>query len=122
MSLVEQFPYRDRDPSAPGFDLMPDLPIVLRSAAHALSGLALVDSGATVFQLPAKDRRTSPTSQAYSSRACFAGSTLDGRRLLSAHRRLGRALQVVEELHIQVKLGQPPLVARLVFGAYQRLW
>jgi hypothetical protein len=52
MSLVEQFPYQDRNPSAAGFDLMPDLPILLRSPSHTLSGLALVDSGATIGVLP----------------------------------------------------------------------
>jgi hypothetical protein len=52
MSLVEQFPYRDRNPSTPGFDLMPDLPILLRSPPHTLTGLALVDSGATISVLP----------------------------------------------------------------------
>jgi hypothetical protein len=52
MSLVEQFPYHDRNPSTPGFDLMPDLPILLRSPPHALPGLALVDSGATISVLP----------------------------------------------------------------------
>ncbi len=52
MTLVEQFPYRDRNPSTPGLDLMPDLPILLRSPPHTLSGLALVDSGATISVLP----------------------------------------------------------------------
>lgn len=52
MSLVQQFPYRDRNPSTPGFDLMPDIPILLRSPPPALSGLALVDSGATISVLP----------------------------------------------------------------------
>jgi hypothetical protein len=52
MTLVEQFPYRDRNPSNAGFDLLPDLPIVLRSPPHVLSGLALVDSGATIGVLP----------------------------------------------------------------------
>jgi hypothetical protein len=52
MSLVEQFPYRDGNPATPGFDLMPDLPILLRSPLHALSGMALVDSGATISVLP----------------------------------------------------------------------
>ncbi len=52
MSLVEQFPYRDRNPSTAGFDLMPDLPILLRSLPHTVSGLALVDSGATISVLP----------------------------------------------------------------------
>lgn len=52
MSLVEQFPYHDRNPSTAGFDLMPDLPILLRSLPHTLSGLALVDSGATISVLP----------------------------------------------------------------------
>ncbi len=31
---------------------MPDLPILLRSPRHAVSGLALVDSGATIGVLP----------------------------------------------------------------------
>lgn len=52
MSLVEQFPYNDRTPSTPGFDLMPDLPILLRSPPHTVSGLALVDSGASISVLP----------------------------------------------------------------------
>jgi hypothetical protein len=52
MSPGEQFPYRDRNPSAAGFDLMPDLPILLRSPPHTLSGLALVDSGASIGVLP----------------------------------------------------------------------
>jgi hypothetical protein len=52
MSLGEQFPYRDRNSSAPGFDLMPDLPILLRAPSHTLSGLALVDNGATISVLP----------------------------------------------------------------------
>ncbi len=52
MSLVEQFPYRDRNPSTAGFDLMPDLPILFRSSPHTLSELALVDSGATISVLP----------------------------------------------------------------------
>ena len=52
MSLVEQFPDHDRNPSTAGFDLLPDLPILLRSPPHTLSGLALVDSGATVSVLP----------------------------------------------------------------------
>lgn len=52
MILVEQFPYRERNPSTPGFDLMPDLPLLLRSPPHTLPGLALVDSGATISVLP----------------------------------------------------------------------
>lgn len=52
MSLVEQFAYRDRNPACPGLDLMPDLPILLRAGSRALSGLALVDSGATIGVLP----------------------------------------------------------------------
>ena len=52
MSPAERFPYRDRNPSNPGFDLMPDLPILLRSPPNTLSGLALVDSGATISVLP----------------------------------------------------------------------
>src|SRR5262249_62363932 len=46
------FPYHDRNPSNPGFDLMPDLPILLRSPTHTVSGVALVDSGATISVLP----------------------------------------------------------------------
>lgn len=52
MSLVQQFPYHDRNPCTLGFDLMPDLPILLRSPPHTLSGLALVESGATISVLP----------------------------------------------------------------------
>lgn len=52
MSLVEQFPYHDRNPSTPGFDLLPDLPILLRSPPHTLSGSVLVDSGATIGVSP----------------------------------------------------------------------
>jgi len=52
MSLVEQFPYRDRNPMNAGFDLLPDLPILLRSPPHTISGIALVDSGATISVLP----------------------------------------------------------------------
>jgi hypothetical protein len=52
MSPVEQFLYHDRNPSIPGLDLMPDLPILLRSPPHTVSGLALVDSGATISVLP----------------------------------------------------------------------
>ena len=46
MSVVEQFPYCDRNPASGGLDLMPDLPIVLRHQSHSLSGVGLVDSGA----------------------------------------------------------------------------
>jgi hypothetical protein len=52
MSPAERFPYRDRNPGAPGFDLMPDLPILLCSPPHVVSGLALVDSGATISVPP----------------------------------------------------------------------
>ncbi len=52
MSLVERFPYRDRNPSTPGLDLMPDLPILLRSPPLTVSGLALVDSEAPISVLP----------------------------------------------------------------------
>src|SRR5262249_4093628 len=52
MSVVEQFPYRDRNPATAGFDLIPDLPILLRTPSHTLSGMALVDSGATISVLP----------------------------------------------------------------------
>ena len=52
MSVVEQFPYCDRNPTAPGLDLMPDLPILLRDQAHVLSAVGLVDSGASISVLP----------------------------------------------------------------------
>jgi hypothetical protein len=52
MSVVEQFPYRDRTPSSGGLDLMPDLPITLRHQSHALPGVGLVDSGASISVLP----------------------------------------------------------------------
>jgi hypothetical protein len=52
MTLVEQFPYRDRNPASSGADLMPDLPIVLRHQAYTLSGIGLVDSGASISVLP----------------------------------------------------------------------
>ena len=52
MSLVERFSYHDRNPSQPGFDMMPDLPILLHAPPHTLSGLALVDSGSTISVLP----------------------------------------------------------------------
>jgi hypothetical protein len=52
MSAVEQFPYCDRNPTAPGLDLMPDLPIVLRHRSQSLSSTGLVDSGASISVLP----------------------------------------------------------------------
>jgi hypothetical protein len=52
MSVVEQFPYRDRDPASGGLDLMPDLPIVLRHQSQTVSGVGLVDSGASISVLP----------------------------------------------------------------------
>jgi hypothetical protein len=52
MSVVEQFPYCDRDPTSGGLDLMADLPIVLRHHSHSLSGVGLVDSGASIGVLP----------------------------------------------------------------------
>ncbi len=52
MSIVEQFPYCDRNPASPGLDLMPDLPILLRHQAHVLSAVRLVDSGASISVLP----------------------------------------------------------------------
>jgi hypothetical protein len=52
MSLVEQFPYCDRNPAFGGLDLMPDLPLVLRHQSHTLSVMALVDSGASISVLP----------------------------------------------------------------------
>lgn len=52
MSLVEQFPYADRNPASGGLDLMPDLPLVLRQQSNTLAGVALVDSGASISVLP----------------------------------------------------------------------
>jgi hypothetical protein len=52
MSVVEQFPYCDRNPASPGLDLMPDLPVVLRHQSNALAGVGLVDSGASISVLP----------------------------------------------------------------------
>ena len=52
MTVVEQFPYCDRNPTSPGLDLMPDLPILLRHQSHVLSGVGLVDSGASISVLP----------------------------------------------------------------------
>lgn len=52
MSVVEQFPYCDRNPASAGLDLMPDLPIVLRHQSQSLSGMGLVDSGASISVLP----------------------------------------------------------------------
>lgn len=52
MSVVEQFPYCDRNPTSGGLDLMPDLPIVLRNQTRTLSAVGLVDSGASVSVLP----------------------------------------------------------------------
>jgi hypothetical protein len=52
MSVVEQFPYCDRNPASGGLDLMPDLPIILRHQSHSLSAVGLVDSGASISVLP----------------------------------------------------------------------
>ena len=52
MSVVEQFPYCDRNPASGGLDLMPDLAIVLRHQSHSRSGVGLVDSGASISVLP----------------------------------------------------------------------
>ena len=52
MSVAYQFPYRDRNPTSGGLDLMPDLPIVLRHQSHSLAGVGLVDSGASISVLP----------------------------------------------------------------------
>ena len=52
MSVVEQFPYCDRNPASGGLDLMPDLPIVLRHQSHSVAGVGLVDSGASISVLP----------------------------------------------------------------------
>jgi hypothetical protein len=52
MSVVELFPYCDRNPASAGLDLMPDLPIILRHQSRSLSGVGLVDSGASISVLP----------------------------------------------------------------------
>jgi hypothetical protein len=52
LSIVEQFPYCDRNPASKGLDLMPDLPIVLRHQSRLVSGAGLVDSGASISVLP----------------------------------------------------------------------
>lgn len=52
MTAKEVFPYRDRNPASGGLDLMPDLPIFLRSQSATVTGLALVDSGAAISVLP----------------------------------------------------------------------
>jgi hypothetical protein len=52
LSLVEQFPYCERNPASGGLDLMPDLSIVLRHQSRSLSGVGLVDSGASISVLP----------------------------------------------------------------------
>src|SRR5438128_1133112 len=52
MSLVERFPYRDRNPATGGLDLMPDLPILLRNRTTSVATLGLVDSGASINVLP----------------------------------------------------------------------
>jgi hypothetical protein len=52
MSVIEAFPYCDRNPASGGLDLMPDLPIVLRNQSHSISGMGLVDSGASISVLP----------------------------------------------------------------------
>ena len=52
MSMIEQFPYCDRNPASGGLDLMPDLPIVLRHQSRSVSGVGLVDSGASISVLP----------------------------------------------------------------------
>ncbi len=43
MSVVEQYPYCDRNPASGGLDLMPDLPVVLRHQSHSLSRLCLAN-------------------------------------------------------------------------------
>jgi len=52
MSVVEQFPYCDRNPASGGLDLMPDLLIVLRHQSYSVSSVGLVDSGASISVLP----------------------------------------------------------------------
>jgi hypothetical protein len=52
MSVVEHFPYCDRNLASGGLDLMPDLPISLRNQSQLLSCQGLVDSGASISVLP----------------------------------------------------------------------
>lgn len=52
MTTIEQFPYRDRNPSTGGVDLLPDLPITLRRQNLSVTGIGLVDSGAAISVLP----------------------------------------------------------------------
>lgn len=52
MSMVERFPYRDRNPASPGLEVMPDLPIMLHHRSSALMSTGLVDSGAMINILP----------------------------------------------------------------------
>jgi hypothetical protein len=52
MSVVEQFPYTDRNPASGGVDLMPDLPVMLRHRGISVSAVGLVDSGASISVLP----------------------------------------------------------------------
>jgi hypothetical protein len=52
MTVVEQFPYRDRNPASGGLDLMPDLPITLRYQLNSMNAVGLVDSGASISVLP----------------------------------------------------------------------
>jgi hypothetical protein len=52
MNMIEQFPYRDRNPATTGLDLMPDLPIVLRHQGQIVAAIGLVDSGASISVLP----------------------------------------------------------------------
>ena len=52
MSVVAQFPYKDRNPASGGLDLMPDLPLILRHQTRSVSSVGLVDSGASIGVLP----------------------------------------------------------------------
>jgi hypothetical protein len=52
MSLVERFPYQDRNPASGGLDLMPDMPILLRNQSTTVPTHGLVDSGALINVLP----------------------------------------------------------------------
>jgi hypothetical protein len=58
MSAVESFPYVDRNPQSGGFDLMPDLPILLRRQGRTVAAVGLVDSGASINVLPYNDGRS----------------------------------------------------------------
>jgi hypothetical protein len=47
-----RFSYSTTDPGRSGFDSLPRIPLTLRSGAHVVEAVGLVDSGATVSVLP----------------------------------------------------------------------